>query len=137
MSGLSTYGIYTVFFHYPAAHWASLSVWVFMHCTHVCFLCCCLYVFLHRVTECMHGAKHFNFPSFTFSLTCLFSERAAVKSCIEHQIQQVMFFAGYSISHQGSGLGVYFMAFPMQGSKIGNEKPAKDFLIIRKAGGYY
>ena len=105
------------------------------------FLCVCarlcLYVFLHTVSECTHEKKHFNFQSFTFSLTCLFSERATVKSCIEHQIQQLMFSAGYSISHQGSGLGVYFMAFPVQSSEIGNEKAAKDSLIIRKAKGYY
>lgn len=48
-----------------------------------------------------------------------------------------MFSAGYSISHQGSGLGVYFMAFPEQSSGIGNEKAAKDTLIIRNAKGYF
>lgn len=29
------------------------------------------------------------------------------------------------------------MAFPVQVSEIGNEKPAEDSLIIRKAKGYY
>lgn len=49
---------------------------------------------------------HSHLPSCFF-----FSQITALKSCIEHQIQQLMFFVGYSISHQGSGLGVYFMAF--------------------------
>ena len=68
--------------------------------------------------------------------TCSLKE-PELKSSIEHQIQQLMFSAGYSISHQGLSLGVYFMAFAVRGSEIGNEKPAKDFCIIRKAKGYY
>ncbi len=104
------------------------------------FVCTCVTVFvlytffLHTVSTC---AKHFNFQEATFSLACPLPRRVAVKSCTEHHIQQLMFSAGYSISHQGSGLGVYFMAFPVQSSKIGNEKAAKDSLVIRNAKGYY
>lgn len=132
MSGLSTYGIYTVFFHYPSAHWAALCICVFTHCSAGrCTWVNVLYVFLHTMSECMQSISIFNHSHFHLQ------ERAAVKSCIEHQIQQLMFSAGYSISHQGSVLGVYFMAFPVQSSEIGNEKAAKDSLIIRKAKGYY
>lgn len=82
--------------------------------------------------------KRFNFDSATFPLPFLGGEkRAVVKSCIEHQICQLMFPAGYSISLQGSGLGVYFMAFPVPSPEIGNEKAAKDSVIISKAKGYY
>lgn len=105
-----------------------------VHALHSVCLCLCQYVFSRIVGKCMHAcAECFNFQSYAFSLTCLFSERATVKSCIEHQTQQLMFSAGYSISHQGSGLGVYFMAFPVQSSETGNEKAAKDSLIISKA----
>lgn len=108
-----------------------------VHALHSVCLCLCQYVFSRIVGKYMHAcAKCFNFQSYAFSLTCLFSERATVKSCIEHQTQQLMFSAGYSISHQGSGLGVYFMAFPVQSSETGNEKAAKDSLIISKAKGY-
>lgn len=78
-------------------------------------VCVCVYSFF-AYSNWMHTcAKHFNLQPFKFSLTVLFSlERAAVKSCIEHHIQHLMFTIGYSISHQGSDLGVYFMAFPVE-----------------------
>lgn len=73
--------------------------------------------FLCPSTECMfvwvrlsHIYIHF-FSAHSKSMHPVFSQRTALKSCIEHQIQQLMFFAGYHISHQGSGLGVYFMSF--------------------------
>lgn len=81
--------------------------------------------------------KAFQLSTIHISTYLPFSEIVAVKTCIEHQIQQLRFSAGYSISHQGSGLGVYFMAFSVQSSEIGNEKAAKDSFIIRKAKGYY
>lgn len=139
VSGLSTRGI-SMFFHYHAFPRPFPHMWPFFVCVN--FTCLWLYwdfsfYYFHDffLLFCILESDAYVWKVFpcTFAPTCLFPKRAVLKSSIELQIQLLMFSAGYSISHQGLSLGVYFMAFPVLSSEIENEKLAKDSCIIRIA----
>lgn len=122
-----------------SAHWAALSICVSTHSTQACtcvsvcmslllffFFC----IFFSTVNACM--CKAFQLSTIHVSSYLPFSEMVAVKTCIEHQIQQLRFSAGYSISHQGSGLGSISWHFQCRALRLEMKKQPRTLLLSEK-----